>query len=104
MKRIILMATVALVMAAMMALAGPASATIHPIVESVDCANPIANENHPLGDVAEVPGQTPDYGSHSDQSSLRALNVTSDGFTDFSSPAWFGQKLNGECGTAQGPK
>jgi len=32
MKRIILMVTVALVMALMLALAGPASATIHPIV------------------------------------------------------------------------
>src|SRR5215204_4052946 len=77
----------------MLALAGPASATIHPIVESVDCANPIADANHPLGDVAEVPGQTPDYGSHSDQSSLRALTVVG-----LDSPAAFGHKLNGECG------
>jgi len=98
MKRIVLMVTVAMVMALMLALSGPAWATIHPIVESADCANPIANESHPLGDVAEVPGQTPDYGSHSDQSSLRALSVTSDGFTDFSSPAWSEFKLNGTCG------
>ena len=98
MKRIILMVTVALVMALMLAVAGPASATIHPIVESADCANPIANENHPLGDVAEVPGQTPDYGSHSDQSSLRALSVVG-----LDSPAAFGHKLNGECGTPQSP-
>jgi len=110
MKRIILLVTVALVMAAMLAVAGPASATIHPIVESVDCANPIANENHPLGDVAEVPGATPgdlnpaDKPTGQGNNELRALIVTSDGFTDFSSPAWFGQKLNGECGTAQGPK
>jgi len=98
MKRIILMVTVALVMALMLAVAGPASGTIHPIVESVDCANPIANKNHPLGDVAEVPGQTPDYGSHSDQSSLRALSVVG-----LDSPAAFGHKLNGECGTPQSP-
>src|SRR5215211_9264862 len=98
MKRIVFMVTAAMVMALMMAVAGPASATIHPIVESVDCANPIANESHPLGDVAEVPGQTPGYGSHSDQSDVRALTVTSDGFTDFSSPAWSEFKLNGTCG------
>ena len=41
MKRIILMATVTLVMAAMMAVAGPASATIHPIVQS-ECSAPQA--------------------------------------------------------------
>src|SRR5215217_5266766 len=102
MKRIILMVTVALVMALMMALAGPASATIHPIVESADCANPTADLNHPLGDVAEVPGQTPDYGSHSDQSSLRALTVTSDGFTDFL-PAWSDFKVNDVCGQVGTP-
>ena len=103
MKRIVLMVTVALVIALMIALAGPTSATIHPIVESFDCANEQAFEHHPLNDPAEVPGQTPDYGSHSDQSSLRALDVTSDGFTD-PNPAWSSHKLNGECGTAQGPK
>ncbi|MFL4473001.1 hypothetical protein ACIPVK_03265 [Paeniglutamicibacter sp. MACA_103] len=75
-----------------------ASATIHPIVESVDCANTTANEHHPLGDVAEVPGVTPGYGHHSTQSDLRSLIATSDGLTDFSSPAWFGHKLDGECG------
>jgi hypothetical protein len=110
MKRIVFMVTVALVMALMLALAGPALATIHPIVESVDCANPIANENHPLGDVAEVPGATPGDQNPAGQptgqgnNELRALIVTSDGFNDFSSPAWFGHKLNDECGTAQGPK
>jgi hypothetical protein len=96
MKRIVLMVTVALVMALMMALAGPASATIHPIVESFDCANEQAFAHHPLGDVAEVPGQTPGYNSHSDQSSVRALTVVGE-----DSPAAFGHKLNGECGTPQ---
>jgi len=104
MKRIVFMVTAASVMALMMALAGPALATIHPIVESVDCANPIANENHPLGDVAEVPGATPEDLNPADQptgqgnNELRALIVTSDGFTDFSSPAWSEFKLNGTCG------
>jgi hypothetical protein len=75
-----------------------ASATIHPIVESYDCANQTAFDNHPLEDVADPPGQTPDYGEHSDQSSLAALNAVTDGFSDFSSPALFGHKLDGECG------
>ena len=43
MKRIILMVTVALVMAVMMALAGPASATIHPL-SNAECANENASE------------------------------------------------------------
>src|SRR5215207_11396723 len=101
MRRIALTLMVAGLLLAMMAV--PAFATIHPIVESFDCANEQAFEHHPLNDPAEVPGQTPDYGSHSDQSSLRALDVTSDGFTD-PNPAWSSHKLNGECGTAQGPK
>ena len=91
MKRMVFMVTVALVMALMMALSGPASATIHPIVESFDCANAQAFDNHPLGDPAEVPGQTPGYGSHSDTSSLRALQEgDSSAFSDF--------KVNGTCG------
>ena len=72
MKRIVFMVTVALVMAAMMALAGPASATIHPIVESFDCVGTDVPEGHPTGDVADPPGQTPGFGSHSEQSDLRA--------------------------------
>ena len=92
MKRIVFMVTVAVVMALMMAVAGPASATIHPLVESADCANFHA------GDPAEVPGQDPEVTTHSDQSSLRALSVTSDGFTDFSSPPYSDFKFNGECG------
>lgn len=77
-----------------------ASATIHPIVESFDCANETAFENHQLGDVADPPGQTPGYGEHSDQSSLAAINAVTDDFSDFSSPALFGHKLDGECGHA----
>src|SRR5215203_7254207 len=98
MKRIVFMVTVALVMSAMMALAGPASATIHPLVESADCVGTAVPEGHPTGDAADPPGQTPDFGSHSEQSSLRALAVVSDDFTDFSSPAFSDFKLNGTCG------
>lgn len=67
-----------------------ASATLHPIVESADCANATV----PHGDVASPPGQS-EPGTPSDH---RALAATSAGFTDFSSPAWFGHKLDGQCG------
>ncbi|HEX6353284.1 hypothetical protein [Actinophytocola sp.] len=82
---------------------GIASATIHPIVESADCANATADANHPLGDVADPVGQTPGVGSHSDQSSLRALTVITDDFTDLSNPALFGHKLDGTCGRVGAP-
>jgi hypothetical protein len=90
MRRTLLLA-VALVTTMVMAMAGPASATIHPIVESFDCANEQAFEHHPLGDPADPPGQTPGYGSHSDQSTLR-------GFTESDEQAQFGHKLDGKCG------
>jgi hypothetical protein len=64
---------VALAFGALLALPAAASATIHPIVVSFVCASGTAMENHPLGDVADPPGQTPGYGSHSEQSSLRAI-------------------------------
>ncbi len=91
MKRIVFMVTVALVMAAMMAVGGPASATIHPIVESFDCANEQAFAHHPLGDPAEVPGQTPGATPGQGNNELRALSVANE-------EAWFGHKLNGVCG------
>ena len=90
-KRIVLMATAALVMAAMMAVAGPASATIHPIVESFDCANEQAFAHHPLGDPADPPGQTPDATPGNGNNELRALSVSNQN-------AWFGHKLDGNCG------
>ena len=76
--------------AATLGFAPSASATIHPIVESADCAQ----GQVPHGDVASPPGQS-QPGTPSDH---RALIATSDGFTDFSSPAWFGHKLDGKCG------
>jgi hypothetical protein len=91
MKRIVLMVTVALVMALMLAVAGPASATIHPIVESFDCANEQAFMHHPYGDPAEVPGQTPGATPGNGNNELRALSVSNE-------QAWFGHKLDGKCG------
>ncbi len=91
----------ALVLGAVFAMglhASPASATIHPLVESFDCANAQAFAHHPLGDVADPPGQTP--GATPGEGALRALDAVTDGFTDFSSPALFGHKLDGECGNA----
>jgi len=35
-------------------------------------------EGHPTGDAADPPGQMPGFGSHSDQSSLRALQEAGD--------------------------
>lgn len=89
MRRIALTLMVAGLLMVMMAV--PAFATIHPIVESFDCANEQAFEHHPLGDPADPPGQTPGHGSHSDQSTLR-------GFTESNEEAQFGHKLDGKCG------
>jgi hypothetical protein len=91
MRRIVLMVTVASVMALMMALAGPALATIHPIVESFDCANEQAFAHHPLGDPADPLGQTPGATPGDGNNELRAVSVAND-------QAFFGHKLNGECG------
>lgn len=92
MKRALAVAFLATV--ATIAGAPSASATIHPIVESFDCANENAFANHPLGDPADPPGQTPGYGNHSDTSTLRAVQNAID------TPAAFGHKLDGECGHA----
>ena len=90
MKRALMLT--AAVAAAIILSAPSASATIHPIVESADCASATADAAHPLGDVADPPGQTPGYGSHSDNSTLRAVQEAID------TPAAFGHKLDGECG------
>lgn len=74
-----------------------ASATIHPIVESFDCANAQAFAHHPLGDPADPPGQTPGEAG-STRSDLRAVAAVTKNFTDLSSPAVLGHKLNGTCG------
>ena len=97
MRRMLLLVTVAAMMAAMMVVAGPASATLHPVVESFDCAYDNTSNKHPTGDVGSPPGQTFPQGP-AGQNDHRALKATSDDFTDFSSPAWFGHKLDGKCG------
>jgi hypothetical protein len=85
-----------------MVFASAAGATIHPIVESFDCANDQAFDHHPLNDPADPPGQTPGVQPVTAQGNnvLRALDVITDGFTDLSSPALFGHKLDGSCGPA----
>jgi len=55
MKRIVLLVTVALVMALMMALAGPAVATVHPLANS-ECANASASD---VPTSQDPPGLTP---------------------------------------------
>jgi hypothetical protein len=67
----------------MMVFASTAGATIHPIVESFDCANEAAFANTPNNDPAEVPGQI--------TSDFAALNNASDS-------AYSSFKLNGACG------
>lgn len=92
------LAVAGIAFAGTLGLAPAASATIHPIVESYDCASQTAFDRHPLGDVADPPGVTPGYGNHSTQSDVASLAATTDGFTDFTSPAWSDFKLNGVCG------
>jgi hypothetical protein len=72
---------------------GMAGATIHPIVESFDCANAQAFAHHPLGDPADPMGQTPGATPGDGNNELRALTVVGE-----DSPAAFGHKLDGECG------
>jgi hypothetical protein len=94
MRRLAMFVVLALC-AAQLALASLAGATIHPIVESFDCANEQAFAHHPLGDVADPRGQTPGdvnpAGQETGSKALVALGVANDSaFSDF--------KLNGECG------
>jgi hypothetical protein len=76
---------------ALFALAPIAGATIHPIVESFDCANAQAFAHHPLGDPADPRGQTPGATPGEGQNELRALSVANDS-------AFSEHKFNGECG------
>ena len=88
----------------MTAISAPAFATIHPIVESLDCANEQAFAHHPYGDPAEVPGQNPLVANHSEQSSFRALSVANEHAASTLVGGSNEHKLNGECGTPQGPR
>lgn len=57
MKRIVLMVTVGLVMALMLAVAGPAFATIHPLAK-MECANDNASEVVQTQDPPGLTGQS----------------------------------------------
>ena len=99
MRRTVVISAVALSVA-LSALVPTAGATIHPIVESFDCANAQAFAHHPLGDVADPRGQTPGdlnpAGQETGSKSLVALGVADDSaFSEF--------KLNGECGKVGQP-
>jgi hypothetical protein len=99
MRRIALVFAVAL-SAALSTLAPTAGATIHPIVESFDCANEQAFAHHPLGDPADPRGQTPGdlnpAGQETGSKSFTALNSAADS-------AFSEHKLNGECGAVGQP-
>jgi hypothetical protein len=85
---------------ALFALAPVAGATIHPIVESIDCANEQAFANHPLDDPANPPGQTPGdlnpAGQQTGSKAFVALGVADDS-------AFSEHKFNGECGKVGQP-
>jgi len=88
MRRIVLLVVF---LGIVMIFAANASATIHPIVESADCANEQAYAHHPLGDPADPAGQTPGATPGSGQNVFAALDHANES-------AWFGHKLNGVCG------
>lgn len=77
-----------------------AGATIHPIVESFDCANAQAFAHHPLGDPADPPGQTPGdvnrAGNPTGSKAFTAINHAN-------ANAFFGHKLDGQCGQVGQP-
>jgi hypothetical protein len=86
-KRVVLASASAL---AALVLAPIASPTIHPIVESVACANDEAFAH--TGDPADPPGQTPSATPGNGQNELRAIAET-----DGRNPN-FGHGDDGECG------
>ena len=85
---------------ALAAFAPIGSATIHPIVESFDCANEQAFAHHPLGDPADPPGQTPGdmnpAGKPTGSGAFMALSNANEN-------AFFGHKLDGQCGKVGQP-
>jgi hypothetical protein len=77
---------------AALVLAPLASPTIHPIVESFECANDQAFANHPLGDPADPPGQTPGATPGNGQNEERAIQETAARNPNF------GHGVDGQCG------
>jgi hypothetical protein len=82
----------ALIVLASLVVTTAATATIHPIVESFECANEQAFANHPLGDPADPPGQTPGATPGNGQNVLRAIEETSGRNPNF------GSGVDGQCG------
>jgi len=82
---------------AVLVLAPVASPTIHPIVESFECANEQAFENHPLGDPADPPGQTPGATPGNGANELRAIQETAGRNPNF------GHGVDGQCGKVGRP-
>jgi hypothetical protein len=77
MKRIILLVTVALIMALMMAVAGPALATVHPLVCSENSAAPSdtpAQTQNPPGITSE--GHEPGYTDPDPDKAVEAQPIT----------------------------
>jgi hypothetical protein len=101
MKRIIFLLAMTLVMAVMMVLGGSASASIYPLVESFDCASEQPFEHHPLGDPAQVPGQTRGYGATLIRArcarSKRRTNQRSQRTSSTASAARSGTNLDNMC-------
>jgi hypothetical protein len=99
MRRTVVISAVALSVA-LSALVPTAGATIHPIVESFDCANAQAFAHHPIGDPADPAGQTPGdvnpAGQETGSTAFTALDHAADS-------AFSEHKLNGECGTVGQP-
>jgi hypothetical protein len=101
MKRLILMVTVAVVMALMLGVAGPALATIHPLANS-ECASDnsqgVANEQEP-------PGLTPGGPDQSKATTAQPVIAASGGdpLADDPSPAFktSGENIEGEYCPAQ---
>ena len=91
MKRITFLLAVALVVALMMALAGPAFATIHPLANS-ECANAnasaVATDQLPPGLSPGITGQSQGSPPNNPTGSTLAEPVFAAGGEDLSSPAF----------------
>ena len=91
MRRIMLMFTVAAVMAAMMVVAGPAFATIHPL-SNAECSNAnasaVATEQLPPGLSPGITGSSQGSPPNNPTGSTLAQPVFAAGGADLSSPAF----------------
>ena len=91
MRRIVLMVTLASVVALMMALSGPAWATIHPLANSEcasDNASAVANDQLPPGLSPGITGSSQGSPPNNPTGSTLAQPVFAAGGADLSSPAF----------------